>query len=194
MPLPTPDARQLKHTRKVVCEGYQREDGLWDIEGHLTDTKTYQMPVKERNEGFIEPGEPLHGLSLRITIDLDLNILDVQASMDFTPFKICPNIAPTYQALIGHKIEPGFTKLTRSLFSGTAGCTHLLELLGPIATTAYQATHQARAERDGWFEGNGRPPMLDSCHALDITGPVVANYFPHHWEEVLAEEINILED
>ena len=38
MPLSTSAPRQLMHNRAIECRGYQREDGLWDIEGHLVDT------------------------------------------------------------------------------------------------------------------------------------------------------------
>ena len=41
MPLTTPAGRRLMHTRSIECRGYEREDGLWDIEAHLVDTKTY---------------------------------------------------------------------------------------------------------------------------------------------------------
>ena len=41
MPLSPSAPRQLMHNRAIECRGYEREDGLWDIEGHLVDTKTY---------------------------------------------------------------------------------------------------------------------------------------------------------
>ena len=41
MPLSAPAPRHFMHNRAIECRGYQREDGLWDIEGHLVDTKTY---------------------------------------------------------------------------------------------------------------------------------------------------------
>lgn len=181
MPLSQPVSRSLQHTREVICQGYLRDDGLWDIEAHLTDTKTFKMRCIERNDGYIPIGEPLHGMAIRITVDLDLNILDAEASMDFTPFDLCPSIADAYRQLIGLKIESGFTKKTRALFGGVQGCTHLVELLGPLATTAYQATHQARQERDqgNWDAGSEPPPLLNSCHTFDSTGPVVQKYWPH---------------
>ncbi len=38
MPLSPPAAsREHIHTRVVECRGYRRDDGLWDIEGHITD-------------------------------------------------------------------------------------------------------------------------------------------------------------
>ncbi|MCV6587777.1 MAG: DUF2889 domain-containing protein [Marinobacterium sp.] len=181
MPLPPAVLRHLQHTRHVRCEGYQREDGLWDIEGHLTDIKADDLSCKERNNGIIPAGEPLHGLSIRLTIDLDLNILAVATSMDYTPFHICPQIAEHYKQLTGMQIAPGFTRQTRELFGGTSGCTHLLELLGPVATTAYQATHHAREAAQNWNDGEQPPPMLNSCHTMDTNGPVVQHHWPHFY-------------
>ncbi|MGB0468583.1 MAG: DUF2889 domain-containing protein [Pontibacterium sp.] len=183
MPLSSPTNRALHHTRRVTCEGYKREDGLWDIEGHLTDTKAFDIPLRERGQnGVLPAGEPVHGLSIRITVDLELNILDAEASMDYTPFRMCPGIASVYKKLIGTQIAPGFTKITKNLFSGVNGCTHLLELLGPIATTAFQATHYEREALHDWSSGTQRPPMLDTCHTLSASGPVVEEYWPHFYE------------
>ena len=39
--LPDPKPRTPLHTREVTFNGYAREDGLWDIEGHLKDTKSH---------------------------------------------------------------------------------------------------------------------------------------------------------
>jgi hypothetical protein len=39
--LTTPQARTPLHTREISFNGYARDDGLWDIEGHLKDTKSH---------------------------------------------------------------------------------------------------------------------------------------------------------
>ncbi len=180
MPLPTPASRSLKHTRRVICEGYKRDDGLWDIEAHLIDTKTFSMNFRDRENGVIPAGEPLHGMAIRITVDMELNILDAASSMDYTPFNCCKMIAPAYRKLIGLQIASGFTRKTREMFSGTQGCTHLLELLGPLATTAFQATHQEReAQQNFWQDKDTPPPMLDTCHTMASDGPIVREYWPH---------------
>ncbi|MDO8776663.1 MAG: DUF2889 domain-containing protein, partial [Burkholderiaceae bacterium] len=67
MSLPTPKARTHLHTRAVVYRGYHREDGLWDIEAELTDTKTYALNFSER--GDMPPGTPIHGMAIRATVD-----------------------------------------------------------------------------------------------------------------------------
>ncbi|SIS75507.1 DUF2889 domain-containing protein [Neptunomonas antarctica] len=179
MPLSPPANRIPQHTRTVICKGYRREDGLWDIEGHLVDVKDHDITSKERNNGLIPAGEAIHDMILRITIDLDLNILDAEASMDSTPFQYCKGISEAYKKLIGLQIKQGFTKVTKTLFGGENGCTHLLELLGPIATSAYQATYQEREKEDSWTAGNPLPAVMNTCHSWSQKGPVVQKHWPH---------------
>lgn len=183
MPLSTPAPRIQQHTRTVVCKGYQRADGNWDIEGHLVDVKDHDISSKERNHGSIPAGEPIHDMALRITVDLDLNILDAEAAMDFTPFAYCKNITEAYKQLIGVQIKPGFTKVCKGLFGGTQGCTHLLELLGPIATAAYQTTYQARETEANWKPGSPVPAIMNSCHSWSRKSPVVNTHWPHFAEQ-----------
>ena len=54
MPLSPPVGRQHLHTRRVTCQGFFREDGLWDIEGHITDEKSYAHSNEWR--GQLKPG------------------------------------------------------------------------------------------------------------------------------------------
>ena len=64
--------RKHTHTRAIDYKGYEREDGMWDIEAHMTDTKTYKF--KNNWRGEISAGEPLHVMFLRLTIDDDFII------------------------------------------------------------------------------------------------------------------------
>src|SRR5690606_12405498 len=57
MPLSPPVEREPIHIRTVTCRGYRRSDGLWDIEGHLVDTKAYLFESRWR--GTLAPGEPV---------------------------------------------------------------------------------------------------------------------------------------
>ena len=67
MPLPPPAARRHVHTRRVQCEGFLREDGLWDIEAGIEDTKTYFARNADGRER--QPGEPIHHMQVRLTLD-----------------------------------------------------------------------------------------------------------------------------
>ncbi|MFN7086062.1 MAG: DUF2889 domain-containing protein, partial [Burkholderiales bacterium] len=151
MPLPVPAPRKLAHVRAIECRGYEREDGLWDIEGHLVDTKTY---VHTRRDGGREraPGEPVHDMWLRLTIDLDLKIHDVEAATDAGPYALCGDITPNFKALVGLTIGPGWRREIAARVGGVKGCTHLVELLGPLGTVAFQATGRGGGRR------HTRPP------------------------------------
>jgi Protein of unknown function (DUF2889) len=177
MPLPAPAPRTLKHTRAVECTGYEREDGLWDIEGHLVDTKTY---VHSRRDGGRErkPGDPVHNMWLRLTIDLDLRIHDVEAATDSSPYERCGNITPNFKQLIGLTIGPGWRKAINERVGGTLGCTHLVELLGPLGTTAFQATGRAREARNAGKPITKKPYQINSCHIYKDDAPAVLERWP----------------
>ena len=84
MPLSNPVPRKHVHTRRIECNGYEREDGLWDIEAHLVDTKS-QTHARRAGGRERQPGEPVHDMWLRVTIDLDMKIHDVEARTDEGP-------------------------------------------------------------------------------------------------------------
>ncbi|MCB2108764.1 MAG: DUF2889 domain-containing protein [Rhodobacteraceae bacterium] len=183
MPLPESEiSRELVHTRTVKVEGYQRSDGLWDIDGWLTDTKPYSFPNHDRGE--IKAGEPLHGMGLRITIDNDMKIVDAVAVTDHSPYAICSKITPNFKKLIGLVIKPGFNTAVKQRLGGVEGCTHLVELLGPMGTTAFQSLVGRRfAEMKKMMEtGERRPPMLDSCHTWASDGEVIKRDFPKFYK------------
>ena len=95
MPLPNGSPRKHVHTRAIEYRGYEREDGLWDIEAHMADTKTYEF--KNDWRGPVKVGEPLHEMLLRVTIDDEFIIRDVVAVTDNSPFEMCPDITPEYK-------------------------------------------------------------------------------------------------
>ena len=45
--LSRPARREHIHTRDIRCRGFRREDGLWDIEVTLEDTKTYSFDNRD---------------------------------------------------------------------------------------------------------------------------------------------------
>ena len=183
MPLSPPAPRQPDHTRRYRFEGFRRDDGLWDIEGHMTDTKSYGFPNQHR--GRIEAGEPLHGMAIRLTIDIDFLIHGCEAVTDHAPYAVCPNITPNFARMIGVRIGPGWRQAIRSRLGGVEGCTHLVEMLQAMATVAFQTLYAARAqqqaERGSSESPQKRPGLLDSCHAYRSDGPIVAQQFPDHY-------------
>ena len=179
MALPEPAEREKKHHRKIDCEGFLRSDGLYDIEAHMVDTRTYDCSYDElHRDGLIRAGEPVHDMWLRFTIDLDFLIHDVQAASDQTPFAVCPNAASAMRGLVGLRIGGGWLKQARERVGPTVSCTHLVDLLGQLAATAYQTLHAALEERERQRPEREKPPILDTCLALSSDGEVVKNLWP----------------
>jgi hypothetical protein len=180
MPLPAPTVdRKLMHTRTVTCQGFERADGLWDIDGWITDIKTYDVPNEDR--GGVPAGVPMHGMGLRMTIDLQLNIHEMVAVQDFSPYRMCPSITPAFKKLVGLNLGKGFTKAMRERVGGTLGCVHLVDLLGPMATTAYQTLDEIRYKGFQEAERRGEPVMpffVGACHAWARNSEVVKREFP----------------
>lgn len=181
MPLSQPVARKHLHTRAIDYRGYQRDDGLWDIEAHMTDVKTYAF--KNNWRGEVQPGEPLHEMLLRVTIDDGFVIRDIEAVTDNSPFAMCPDITANYKSLIGIQMGAGWRKAIRQKVGGIDGCTHITELLFPMATVAMQTLwpllRDRRDKADSDVSDSPRRPMvIDSCHAWASDSPVVRENAP----------------
>ncbi len=191
MPLSEPSEREQIHCRKIECNGYRRADGLWDFDAQLVDTKSYGFDNHWR--GAVEAGEPVHEMWIRLTINDDFVIQDIEAASDATPFEICAEAAPNFAMVKGLTVGPGWKARLRKRLGGAEGCTHLLELLGRMGTVCYQTIfsyrhreRQKARESEGQPEKkpdrrNRKPRLLNSCHAWRADGPVVEKYYPDHY-------------
>lgn len=170
MSLPAPASRQLKHTRQVTCQGFERDDGLWDIEAHLVDTKSYNIEA-EHGGRAVPARQPIHGMWVRLTIDTGMKIHIIEVSMEHTPYPHCATIESAFQTLVGQSIGAGWRRMIRERLGGVKGCTHIVELLGPIATTAYQSLYTVRHNSTGEVPLNG-------CHVWADDGILAREHHP----------------
>lgn len=187
MPLTKPAARTKIHHRKIDSLGFLREDGLWDIETRLIDTKEGAVETFQR--GRIQAGEALHDISLRLTIDSDLLIKDIEASTDLAPMNACSDVNPWYKKLIGERIKSGWRLKVKSIFAGEQGCTHLNEMLTVAATTAFQTIYPWLQEQQIQQLGKDKvfhkvaEMMLDSCHGFSHQGELIMTKWPELSEQ-----------
>ena len=139
--------REAVHKRQINCNGFVRADGLYDIEAELTDHKTYDFPSDFR--GTVTPDLAVHHMVLRITIDRDRVIQHAEAITITGPYAICPTANAVFDNLVGLQIGPGWRRKVQTAIGGRHGCTHITELLGPVATIAYQTLYgeEARQKR-----------------------------------------------
>ncbi len=112
MPLPEPVKRDPIQTRKVEVSSFRRQDGMWDVEGCLTDVAA--LAIKNHTGGMIEAGTPIHDMRVRLTLNDAVEIVTVDVSMDAHPYPVCPAIVPSYQKLKGEKIGPGWNRRIRT--------------------------------------------------------------------------------
>ncbi len=187
MSLPPASPRRALHARSIHCEGFVRDDGLWDIEARILDTKTYVYTEPYR--GRRDPGSEVHDMRVRLTIDDTLTVRDIAVAMPATPYPTCPEAAARFRQLIGLSIGSGWRSEINKRLGGTGGCTHVRELLFPMATVAFQTVR-------GWPEDNppegapgvrntvgsdgSRPMFIDGCYAWAADGEVVARLYPAH--------------
>jgi hypothetical protein len=139
--------REAVHKRQINCNGFVRDDGLYDIEAELTDHKTYDFPSDFR--GTVTPDLAVHHMVLRITINGDRVIQHAEAITITGPYAICPTANAVFDNLVGLQIGPGWRRKVQAAIGGQHGCTHITELLGPVATIAYQTLYgeEARQKR-----------------------------------------------
>ena len=180
MPLsPSLVQRVSKHTRTINIEAFARDDGLWDLDAQITDTKTRDSSLAS---GVRFAGSPIHELNLRITIDTDMTIVDAEAVSDAVPYPgFCNTIGPDYKKLVGLNLLRQFRFGVNDRLAGMKGCTHITELAQLLPTAAIQAfAGDVIDTRDGADDTNftEKPFQLDRCHALRVDGLAVAQYYP----------------
>jgi len=177
-----PTRRRHMHTRTIECNGYLRDDGLWEVEARLRDTKPFSQSASRYREE-LQPGDPVHDIALRLAIDDGMTIREAQATMRATPYPTCIEVEPILQRLIGERIGSGWRKVVQSKLSRLESCTHLSELLGPAVTTLFQTmSHGRNPEGRDSLENQRsrteRPFFVGGCHSWRTDGPVVADMFP----------------
>ncbi len=145
-------------------------------------------------------------MSIRLTIDHKFTIVDAEAVTDKSPYRMCGDIAPAFRKLIGLRIGGGFHRAVRERLGGVHGCTHIVELLGPVATTAFQTVSSKKArdlnnahrEKTGTLPAKDpdaprkpprRPYMLDTCHTWASDSEVTKRWVPHFYTGPDAEAV-----
>ena len=179
--IPPPAPRKHLHTRAVEYRGYQRDDGLWDIEAELTDTKTYGHETPDR--GLMDAGTPVHGMMIRLTVDDHMKIVEIATGMPSAPFPECQAAKPPMQRLIGATLGRGWRKRIEEALGGTLGCAHLRELLFNMATVGYQTIphYQRHLRREAGLPEpvlKRPPPHVGQCLAWDVNGTVIQRVRP----------------
>src|SRR5262249_58836634 len=123
---------------------------------------------------------------------------------DKAPYRICGDVAPDFKKLIGLRIGAGFHRDVRARLGGVHGCTHIVELLGPVATTAFQTVSSGKARElnrahraqlghkikpEAGSKSRRKPYVIDTCYAWASDGPVVKRWAPAYYTGPDAEAV-----
>ena len=175
-----PVARRPMHLRRIEMQAFARDDGLWDIEAHLRDEKPFAF--HDPGRGPMKPGDPVHDIRVRLTVDDARVIREVAVEMGSMPFGICHEVRDSLAPLVGERVGPGWRNVLKKL-PRTATCSHVREVLVPMATVVAQGLSFGR-EPEGKVAvvpdpTLAEPPFfVDDCHSWRAEGPVVAHFYP----------------
>ena len=181
MPLIQSVDRREIHTRTIEVRAFARDDGLFEVEARLIDTKPFAF-WRAAHDAATPPGAPLHDISIRLTLDKALVVLAIEASSDTTPFAICKEAEATLAPLVGERIASGWSTKVKNSLRGSQSCTHLMEMLITMATPALQGIRGLARERkiDDSKLGAGK---LDSCYAYSSERAVIKMHWPEHYRQ-----------
>ena len=143
--LSPPVPREEVHNRRVSCNGFVREDGLFDIEAEMTDNKSYPFPTEFR--GDVTPDQYVHHMKVRVTVDREMKVHAAEALTIAGPYAICPTANDVFADIVGLTIGPGWRRRVAAAIGGRHGCTHITELMGVIGTIAFQTRYGEEARQ-----------------------------------------------
>lgn len=170
---PSTIKRKHIHTRQVTFKGYSREDGLWDIEARMCDTKPFVFEIPNHHTWKAE--EPIHDMLIRLTVDDHLEIKEIAVAMDSIPHSECSGSLDPIQKLVGAKLGYGWRKTIEQHLGGIQSCAHIRELLFNMATAAFQSIPNGlSADADSTHP----PHHLGKCKAWDFNGQAVMKFYP----------------
>ena len=172
MPLSPPVERTELHHRRLDFKGYRRGDGRFEIECTLVDTKGMDVPLLG-SQRVVAAGEPMHRMSIRMTVSPDLEVVAIEAASDATPYDVCPEAAASLQMVVGMKIGSGWTYTIKRRLVGAASCTHLTEMLIAMGTAAYQTVVPFNRLNGRETEGFALAKKVDSCYAYAAERPLM---------------------
>ena len=91
--------RRPLHRRALDVQVFVRDDGLFDVEASLIDTKTHDVPLAG---AMRKAGDPIHEMQLRLTVNPALTIIAAASDTRWMPYPdACGRHDDAYAQLVG---------------------------------------------------------------------------------------------
>jgi Protein of unknown function (DUF2889) len=187
MPTDVDATREELHFRRIDMRGYRRSDGLFEVEGRVVDRKPDDFTPYSGGR-HVPAGEPVHDMGVRLVYDDQLRVHDVSTFTDASPYAHCPEGGRALLSLKGLRMTSGWSNEVKSRLRGARSCTHLMELLIPMATTAFQSLSATGLTRVDRRDVTGRPVKIDSCYAYGAQRELVRRMWPEYYRPPPQEE------
>lgn len=171
-----------RHHRRIDFRGYRRSDGQYEVEGRLLDRKCHDF-TPPGDTRMVKAGEAIHDMWVTLVFDAEMTITDVKTSMHSYPYLSCPGGGDTLQSLVGLRIGAGWNSEIRKRLPNCDTCTHMKEILTPLASAAYQTMTQERLHLVNARAPDGTPVKIDSCHAYSRSRSLVKKLWPDHTQD-----------
>lgn len=171
--------REEIHHRQIDMRGYRRSDGLFEVTACLTDRKPVDF-TPPGDARMIAAHAPIHDLGVTLVFDGDMIVRAVSTFIKSHPYAQCPGGGDSLQALVGLRIGAGWNSEVRKRLPSCDTCTHLKEILTPLATAAYQTMVGFRPSSLNEYDSNGKPVKIDSCYAYGASRDLVKRLWPEH--------------
>jgi hypothetical protein len=169
--------REELHHRRIDLRGFRRSDGLFEVEAQLTDRKTHDFSPPSGGRQ-VAAGDAIHDHGLRVVFGDDMVIRQVATAMRAYPYRERPGGGDSLQALVGLQIGPGWAGELRKRLPAGDTCTHLKEMMIPLASAAFQTLYSVRTGHVDAKDASGRPRKIDSCYAYGASRALVALQWP----------------
>jgi len=169
--------REELHFRRIDMRGYRRSDGLFEVEGRVTDRKPHDF-LPASGDRLVPADQPIHDMGVRLVFDDNMQVVGVETFTDAAPYAECVDGGRALQSLKGLRMTSGWSREVRNRLGTACSCTHLRELLIPLATAAFQSLSALRRGRPERLDPTGRPAKIDSCYAYAAERQLVQRRWP----------------
>lgn len=174
-------AREPVHSRTIEMQGYRRNDGLYEVEGRLLDRKPHDFVPLVHSGRIVPAHEPIHEMVVRVVYDDRLVVRAIASTTTAAPYANCQHGGQALQSVVGLAMTRGWSKEIKQRLGGSRCCTHLMELLIPMATTAFQSLSTDSRSQPERVDVTGRPIKIDSCFAYGAHGELVQRQWPEYF-------------
>ena len=137
----------------------------------------------------------IHDFGLEAVVQAPaLTIAELKVWADTHPYRQCPAILPSCEALVGKSLAGGWRKAVLETLASTSGCTHVVTLLlglAEVRTMVFFAQMNAAQAFNETTRADGRwmgaaldlnLPIVNACHVLTDSGPIIGTARARrHW-------------